>query len=216
MVIHQLNEPRWEVHAPSSAPTTKTVHIAYLNGDHYCSVQSISPAESAVPLPLLQLTGDTGKGEEKPHTSKVSSTYSFLLCYQKVATEREFPYSSIVVLFLLTLPLSSSLQQELKSTSHFCEPTSLSLTERVAVSTGCKVGVVLCMCCLFAANSLTPLKIKSCGEISIHLLSVAVLLILTIAIMCYILCTCRTQPLLNSASGKTVTTQSWPSLKFFS
>ena len=72
VVIHQLNEPRWEVHAPCTTGTVKTLHIAYLNGDHYCSVLPIAPAESAEPLPLPQLTG---KGEEGVHTSKVTSVH---------------------------------------------------------------------------------------------------------------------------------------------
>ncbi len=88
VVIHQLNAPRWEVHAPRStaaaALNLKTLHIAYLNGEHYCSIQPlIRAAESASATPLLpQLSIGCGKGEEKAHTpgqrathtSKVSST----------------------------------------------------------------------------------------------------------------------------------------------
>lgn len=73
VIIHQLNAPRWEVHAPSVADPPKTVHIAYLNGEHYCSVQPLAPATPAQPLPLPQLSWDYGKGEEMPHTSRVSS-----------------------------------------------------------------------------------------------------------------------------------------------
>lgn len=84
VVIHQLNAPRWEVRAPQSAAVNpKTLHIAYLNGEHYCSIQPLLHAESASATPLLpQLSSDPGKGEDKAHTpgqrtthtSKVSST----------------------------------------------------------------------------------------------------------------------------------------------
>ena len=50
VVIHQLNTPRWEILAPPTATPTSserpTLHIAYLNGDHYCSVQPIHPQHS--------------------------------------------------------------------------------------------------------------------------------------------------------------------------
>lgn len=39
VVIHQLGSPCWEVHAPAlSAGSGKTLHIAYLRGEHYCAV----------------------------------------------------------------------------------------------------------------------------------------------------------------------------------
>lgn len=44
VVIHQLKEPRWEVQAPT--PTHKTLHIAYLRGEHYCSVQTLHPGQA--------------------------------------------------------------------------------------------------------------------------------------------------------------------------
>ena len=83
VVIHQLNAPRWEVRAPLSALNPRTLHIAYLNGEHYCSIQPLLRAESAGATPLLpQLSSGGGKGEEETHTpgqrpthtSKVSST----------------------------------------------------------------------------------------------------------------------------------------------
>ena len=40
VVIHQLGAPRWEVMAPEGAKTT--LHIAYLRGEHYCSVQPLA------------------------------------------------------------------------------------------------------------------------------------------------------------------------------
>lgn len=40
VVIHQLNAPRWEVHG-AVPPEGKTLHIAYLNGEHYCSVRPL-------------------------------------------------------------------------------------------------------------------------------------------------------------------------------
>ena len=42
IVIHQLGAPRWEVRAP--ALTHKTLHIAYLRGEHYCAVQPVYPS----------------------------------------------------------------------------------------------------------------------------------------------------------------------------
>lgn len=44
VIIHQLNSPRWEITAPPTATPTshRTLHIAYLNGDHYCSVLPIT------------------------------------------------------------------------------------------------------------------------------------------------------------------------------
>lgn len=46
VVIHQLGTAGWEVQAPGSAPGSasgsaapvRTLHIAYLRGEHYCSV----------------------------------------------------------------------------------------------------------------------------------------------------------------------------------
>ena len=49
VVIHQLNAPRWEVHAPRQAGA-RTVHIAYLHGEHYCSVRPLFPEH---PLPAV-------------------------------------------------------------------------------------------------------------------------------------------------------------------
>lgn len=47
VVIHQLDAPRWEVHNPIEG---KTIHIAYLRGEHYCSVV---PLHSDPTLPEL-------------------------------------------------------------------------------------------------------------------------------------------------------------------
>ena len=44
VVIHQLNAPRMEVHATHEKG--KTLHIAYLNGEHYTSVEPILPDDS--------------------------------------------------------------------------------------------------------------------------------------------------------------------------
>lgn len=79
VVIHQLNAPRWEVRAPHStaAVNPKTLHIAYLNGEHYCSIQPLLCAESASATPLLpQLSMACGKGEEKAHTPGKSTTHT--------------------------------------------------------------------------------------------------------------------------------------------
>ena len=48
IVIHQLGAPRWEVLAP--VHTDKILHIAYLRGEHYCSVQPLHPAQNLPPL----------------------------------------------------------------------------------------------------------------------------------------------------------------------
>lgn len=49
VVIHQLNAPRWEVHAPVPI-RGRTLHIAYLNEEHYCSVQPLLPDHPLPPL----------------------------------------------------------------------------------------------------------------------------------------------------------------------
>lgn len=41
VVIHQPNSPKWEVHGcidSTQAMQQRCFHIAYLNGEHYCSV----------------------------------------------------------------------------------------------------------------------------------------------------------------------------------
>ena len=52
VVIHQLNTPRWEITAPPTATPTSsaspTLHIAYMNGEHYCCVLPAT-AEHALP-----------------------------------------------------------------------------------------------------------------------------------------------------------------------
>lgn len=58
VVIHQLNSLRWEILAPPTATPTSsrqppTVHIAYLNGEHYCSVRPlVADGSSSLPGPL--------------------------------------------------------------------------------------------------------------------------------------------------------------------
>ena len=44
IIIHQPNAPRWEVHPPNPPPSSSslTLHIAYLHGEHYCSVHRIA------------------------------------------------------------------------------------------------------------------------------------------------------------------------------
>ncbi len=53
VVIHQLRTPRWEIRC--SGPETATLHIAYLRGEHYCSVGPVHPGHS---LPQLVSLGD--------------------------------------------------------------------------------------------------------------------------------------------------------------
>ena len=54
VVIHQLNAPQWEVHTPASgasgASGGRTLHVAYLNGEHYCSVRPLLPSQPLPPL----------------------------------------------------------------------------------------------------------------------------------------------------------------------
>lgn len=80
VVIHQLNAPRWEVcvpHAAAAAVNPKTLHIAYLNGEHYCSIKPLLCAESASATPLLpQLSWAPGKGEEEAHTPRQRATHT--------------------------------------------------------------------------------------------------------------------------------------------
>ena len=38
VVIHQLGAPHWEVLAPLAPESRQTLHIAYLRGEHYCTV----------------------------------------------------------------------------------------------------------------------------------------------------------------------------------
>ena len=49
VVIHQLNAPRWEIHAPDPS-MGKTLHVAYLNEEHYCSIQPLLPDQPLPPL----------------------------------------------------------------------------------------------------------------------------------------------------------------------
>lgn len=42
IIIHQPNAPRWEVHPPNPPSSSLTLHIAYLHGEHYCSVHRIA------------------------------------------------------------------------------------------------------------------------------------------------------------------------------
>ena len=55
VMIHQLNCPRWEILAPPTATPTlsrqpPTLHVAYLNGEHYCSVRPLT-SDCALPHP---------------------------------------------------------------------------------------------------------------------------------------------------------------------
>ncbi len=55
VVIHQHNAPRWEVLTPGKGSTC-TLHIAYLNGEHYCSVESLVPAEKLPPVAATKVS----------------------------------------------------------------------------------------------------------------------------------------------------------------
>ena len=50
IVIHQLGAACWEVRAPMPMPSYKTLHIAYLKGEHYCSVQPLASVPQVVSL----------------------------------------------------------------------------------------------------------------------------------------------------------------------
>ncbi len=66
VVIHQLNAPRWEV-IGSGGADGNTLHIAYLNGEHYCPVRPILAQQN---LPCV-----------------VSRRYSQLALYSVVSSE---------------------------------------------------------------------------------------------------------------------------------
>ena len=46
VTIHQPNEPRWDVHGCFGSKLHNQYHIAYLNGEHYCSVVPITSLKS--------------------------------------------------------------------------------------------------------------------------------------------------------------------------
>ena len=54
IIIHQPNAPRWEVHPEVGVVTDRpSLHIAYLHGEHYCSVK---PLEGDAPPRLSSAT----------------------------------------------------------------------------------------------------------------------------------------------------------------
>ena len=65
VVIHQPDAPRWEVHGCVDVDRTKAFsrqkyfHIAYLNGEHYCSV---------VPNDLIVKTKETPSQDTSQHS----------------------------------------------------------------------------------------------------------------------------------------------------
>ncbi|CAI8013286.1 OTU domain-containing protein 3 [Geodia barretti] len=65
VVIHQLNCPRWEILAPPTATPTlsrqpPTLHVAYLNGEHYCSVRPLT-SDCALPHPKASSPANSGR-----------------------------------------------------------------------------------------------------------------------------------------------------------
>ena len=53
VVIHQLDAPRWEVRG--AGPVPRAVHLAYLHGEHYCSVRPVGDKGRGTPcLPGAQ------------------------------------------------------------------------------------------------------------------------------------------------------------------
>ena len=121
VVIHQLNAPRWEIHAPHTAATLNTLHIAYLNGEHYCSIRPLLPAESACATPLLpQLSMESGKGEEKTHTSSQRATHT------SNVSSTTLRYSSLSLFCYLTLATINTVHEFFQ----FSSPHNLSLEEK--------------------------------------------------------------------------------------
>ena len=60
VVIHQLGAARWEIRPPPSAHgALQTLHIAYLRGEHYCSVCPLNPKHA---LPQLVRDADIHEG----------------------------------------------------------------------------------------------------------------------------------------------------------
>ena len=58
VVIHQPNLPRWEVHPEVGMATRSYAQIAYLHGDHYCSV---IPIEEGDVSPVIKQTQNVRK-----------------------------------------------------------------------------------------------------------------------------------------------------------
>ena len=74
VVIHQLNEPLWQVHGSSdgATPCEREVHISYHNGDHYNSVRRIGEVNSSDP-PNIKISVQEGKGTASQRKSRSRS-----------------------------------------------------------------------------------------------------------------------------------------------
>lgn len=74
VVIHQLNEPLWQVHgsADGATPCEREVHISYHNGDHYNSVRRIGELNST-DAPNIKISVQEGKGAQSRGRSRSKS-----------------------------------------------------------------------------------------------------------------------------------------------
>jgi OTU domain-containing protein 3 len=54
VIIHQPNAPRWEVHPVGGIVSHPIVNIAYLHGDHYCSVRPAGEEPTSSPPPAVK------------------------------------------------------------------------------------------------------------------------------------------------------------------
>ena len=85
VTIHQLNCPRWEILAPCATSATPTLHIAYLKGEHYCSVKPIFDTEKTMT------------------NAKTTSATSYLVCSLSLSPS---PSPSLPPAYFLSICLS--------------------------------------------------------------------------------------------------------------
>ena len=84
VVIHQLNCPRWEILAPPTVTPTSsrqppTLHVAYLNGEHYCSV---SPLTSDCALPRPKASSPANSVSRELMSKYLGTARANMLLYQ--------------------------------------------------------------------------------------------------------------------------------------
>lgn len=83
VVIHQPNSPQWEVQGcmnPTQAIKRRRFHIAYLNGEHYCSVVPIDDH------PLTESSAASDIGSSTHHTTDEVNCTHTCICNACVCT----------------------------------------------------------------------------------------------------------------------------------
>jgi hypothetical protein len=73
IVIHQLNEPLWQIHGgPDGQKCDNELHISYHNGDHYNSIRRFGqlniPSPPAIKINVAS-NGDTDKSSEQSYSN---------------------------------------------------------------------------------------------------------------------------------------------------